>query len=132
MAETILIVDDEQDLRDLIADLLVEEGYACATAGSIREAEALLITQRAEGGNFTLIISDLHMPGGSGIELLKTLRSKGVSTPMLFLSGDIIDVELQPYLAMGVVGYQLKPFRTADFLKKLDGIFTEINKSVKT
>jgi DNA-binding response OmpR family regulator len=122
MSKTLLIVDDEIDLRELIADLLVEEGYNCLSAGSVQEASEVALEYLKTGGSINLVITDLNMPGGSGIDLLKNLREKGVDSPFLFLSGDVVDSELRPYMNMGVVGYQLKPFRSVEIIARLNSI----------
>jgi two-component system response regulator TctD len=125
MERTLLVIDDEQDLRELITDMLVDEGFKCLSAGSISEASDVIATHLEQCGKIDMIISDLNMPGGSGIDLLKDLRKKGVHTPFLFLSGDLIDAELRPYLLMGVLGYQLKPFRATDFIHRLNKLFAD-------
>ncbi len=122
MSKTLLIVDDEKDLRELITDLLIDEGFNCLSAGSAQEASEVAFDYLKTGGTIQLVISDLNMPGGSGIDLLKILREKGVTSPFLFLSGDVVDSELRPYMNMGVVGYQLKPFRGAEFLARLNAL----------
>lgn len=123
MKKTILVVDDEQDLRELISDLLIDEGFECLIAGSAQEATQIVMEHHKKKASLDLIVSDLNMPGGSGIDLLLELREKEVLIPFLYLSGDVIDSELKPYLGMGVIGYQLKPFRSTEFIARLKKIF---------
>lgn len=126
MIKTLLVVDDEQDLRELISDLLIEEGFICISAGSVGEAELVVAKHLDNAGGIDLIISDLNMPGGSGIDLLKKLRKKGVNAPFLYLSGSSVDAELESYTPMGVVGYHLKPFRAVELVARIKGIFKSI------
>jgi DNA-binding NtrC family response regulator len=67
----ILIVDDERGIRRLLSDGLGLEGFDCSDAPGGREALELLETQP-----FDAVISDLRMPGTSGLELLKAVREK--------------------------------------------------------
>lgn len=122
MAKLILVVDDEPDLREMLRELLCDEGYMCITAESVSVAIHEIKNLLIQNENLDLIISDLNMPGGSGIELLKMVRSMKVEVPFLFLSGESADEELKPYLSLGICGYQLKPFRSLDFLKRLNEI----------
>jgi two-component system response regulator PilR (NtrC family) len=64
-ANSLLVVDDEPDLRTLYELTLVREGYEVETAGSVEEAWALL-AERA----FSAVITDMRLPDGTGLELL--------------------------------------------------------------
>ena len=67
---SLLVVDDEPDLRTLYELTLVREGYAVETAGSVDEAWALLSAQ-----SFNAVITDMRLPDGSGLELLQRLEA---------------------------------------------------------
>lgn len=125
MADTLLIVDDEKGLRELISEFLSDEGYKCLVAGSARQAIDLAKEYIETTGPIRLIISDLNMPGGSGLDMLKGLRALQIQTPVLYLSGDVADSELKPYLSMGVLGYHLKPFRSDEFLVRLSALLAK-------
>ena len=71
LAASILVVDDEPDLRTLYELTLLREGYRVATAGTLQEARALLQTQR-----FDVVISDMRLPDGFGMELLQELQAQ--------------------------------------------------------
>lgn len=122
MSKTLLIVDDEQDLRELISDLLSDEGYECLFAGSAQCASEVACKHLESGGSIELVISDVNMPGGSGIDLLKDFRERGIGSPFLFLSGDLVDIEVSHFKSLGVVGYQLKPFHSAEFLNRINSL----------
>ena len=70
-AASILVVDDEPDLRTLYELTLLREGYRVATAGTVQEARTLLQAQR-----FDVVISDMRLPDGFGMELLQELQAQ--------------------------------------------------------
>ena len=72
----ILVIDDEPDLRTLYELTLLREGYDVESAGSVEEAWALL-TQRGVGG-YQLVITDMRLPDGTGLDLLRRMRAQGV------------------------------------------------------
>ncbi|MGH9486577.1 MAG: HD domain-containing phosphohydrolase [Terriglobales bacterium] len=67
----LLIVDDEPMIRDLLSAYLEDNGFLCETSGSVDQALRLL-----EGSSVDLVISDLHMPGRTGLELLQAMGQK--------------------------------------------------------
>ncbi|MEY4414863.1 MAG: two-component system response regulator PilR, partial [Pseudomonadota bacterium] len=68
----LLVVDDEPDLRTLYELTLLREGYVVDSAGTLSEAEALL-----QEHVFQLVITDIRLPDGSGLDLLQRLESGG-------------------------------------------------------
>lgn len=122
MPKLILVVDDEPDLREMLYELLLDEGYTCLLASSPSEAIQQINNCESQNSNIDLIVSDINMPGGSGVDLLKTIRKSNNEAPILFLSGDSADEILKPYLNLGVSGYQLKPFRSHELLVRIKKI----------
>ena len=101
----ILIVDDEPYIRELIQRCLELEGYRCTTAP---HAEAAL--DALGGGDFELLVSDIHMPGMSGMELLGIVRQRFPDIAVLMVTGvDDRKVGIQA-LRLGAFGYLIKPF----------------------
>ncbi|WP_306205897.1 response regulator [Actinoplanes sp. RD1] len=88
---TVLVVDDEPDIRDLVVKRLVQEGHAVLAAGGGAEALALV----EAGGPPDAVVLDLDMPGMDGLELLERLRLRHPDLPALILSvlwgGDVYD-----------------------------------------
>jgi DNA-binding NtrC family response regulator len=78
----ILIVDDEGYVRESLSEMLSSEGYACTAARSMSEALELLGPSGAQ-----VVVSDLKMPGGDGIELLTALRGAGSNVPVVMMTG---------------------------------------------
>jgi CheY-like chemotaxis protein len=80
---TILAVDDEPVIRELMARFLEPEGYEVVGAGCVAEALAILAARRIQ-----LILLDLHMPGAQdGEDLLFALRDQGNDVPVVVVSG---------------------------------------------
>lgn len=82
-SRTILLVDDEEDVRDSLARLLEREGYVISQAASGEEALALLRAQAIR-----LVISDHNMPGMSGLDFLKIVRERHPQVCRIMLTGD--------------------------------------------
>ncbi len=112
--QTILVIDDDDGLRDTIGLMLENEGY-----------RPLLVADGATGLDTALsvkpdlILVDLRMPGLSGVEVCKRLRAKGSVTPVIVLSamGDELDKVL--LLEIGADDYVVKPFGTRELLARI-------------
>src|SRR6266849_3847605 len=79
----VLVVDDESAVRSLLTDRLSQEGYACQGCSSAKEALELLGRE-----SFDLIISDLNMPGMSGLEFLEEAHKKYPHSAFLMATGE--------------------------------------------
>ncbi len=99
----LLVVDDEESVRGLFADYLGET-YTCETAGDAQEALELL-SSRA----FALVISDMQMPGLSGIELLRKITEYYPDTAVIMVSGIDRTQRVIDAIRMGASDYLLKP-----------------------
>jgi DNA-binding response OmpR family regulator len=112
----ILVVEDDSRFRGLVSTRLDRDGYDVYTAASADEALAILrFVQRGwPTDNLELVIIDHHLPGGSGLEVLRQLRAEHDATPALLMTAfpdsDVID-EASRYGASVL----LKPF-SLDFL----------------
>lgn len=108
---TILVVDDEEYLRRLVMRLLTEQGYACAQAASAPEALDMLGSHE-----FSLVVSDIMMPGMSGVELLAAVKQRHPAVAMIMLTGvDNTDIAIQA-LEIGAYGYIIKPYQANELL----------------
>jgi putative two-component system response regulator len=109
---TILVVDDEELIRALVQRVLKRAGYNnLMTASSAEEAIDLLATATVE-----LVLTDMQMPGGSGLELLNHIHENipGVATLMVTVIDD--PALAQSALSLGAYGYIIKPFRQSELL----------------
>lgn len=105
--ETILIVDDEQIVRRLLHQKLANEGYSCAEAGSVDEALDILNGNR----EIALIISDMKMPGKSGMELLAEAKSKFPDTAVIIATAVNETATAIECMKQGAYDYLTKPFK---------------------
>jgi len=101
----ILVIDDEQIVRMLVAEILEDAGHEVTSASSAEEALALLQT-----GEFDLVVSDVVMPGLSGIELLEAVRELRASLPVVLVTGAGTYETLSQALTRGAAGLVTKPF----------------------
>jgi signal transduction histidine kinase len=99
----ILIIDDEEVVRQLFAEAL-SENYECVTASNVQEALTLLAEQE-----FALAISDVQMPGLSGVELLRKIVSDFPSVAVIMVSGVGRTQRVRDALRLGAFDYLIKP-----------------------
>jgi two-component system response regulator AtoC len=102
----ILIVDDDEDMRSLLKDLLEEDGFEteCASNGF----DAL---QEVAGRNFDLIITDIGMPGLTGLDILPGIRRLRPGAPVIVMSSFASRHVHRRSLERGATGYLEKPIR---------------------
>lgn len=105
--KTILLVDDSATVLLSISSILTKEGYAVEKASSAEAGLALLNT----GKKIDLLITDLNMPGMSGIEFIKVVRQLAACrfTPILFLTTESQQARRQEAKAAGASGWLVKP-----------------------
>lgn len=113
-SETILVVEDEPDLREGLKHNLELDGYRVETAATGTEG-----LEKATKGSPTLILLDLMLPELSGLELLRRLRDSGQRTPVIILSARGQDRDKVSGLELGADDYVTKPFRLAELQARL-------------
>jgi two-component system, NtrC family, response regulator PilR len=101
----ILVVDDDDVIRDTLCELLEME-YACQTADTAEAALAKLESQR-----FDVVLTDISLPGLSGMELLERVLQLYPGTAVIVISGTSDQEQAQKLLSKGAADYLLKPFR---------------------
>lgn len=104
MAE-ILIVDDDELIRETLCELL-SSNYSCETA----ETAVVALTKLA-GEHFDVVVTDISMPGLTGLELLERVLTHYPQTPVIIVSGNGDEEQAQELIAMGAFDSLLKPFR---------------------
>jgi putative two-component system response regulator len=105
----ILVIDDEDVIRMLVVEILESVGYDVTSAESAERALALL-----EKAEFDLIVSDVIMPGLSGLELLEAVRARRASLPVVLVTGAGTYDTLSQALTRGAAGLVTKPFAHSD------------------
>ncbi len=109
--DQILVVDDEAAIRRLVCSILDEKGYKSFTASSVREAKAMLEEHR-----YQLLVTDIRMPGESGLELIRDARASCPDMATVVMSA-IEDLDVaEAARDLGVYGYILKPLNRAGLL----------------
>lgn len=120
--ETILVIDDDNNLRDTIGLMLENEGFR-----PVLVADGKTGLQEAITGKPSLILIDLRLPGLPGIEVCKRLRAQGIKTPFIVLSaiGDEVDKVL--LLEIGADDYIVKPFGTRELLARIRAVLRRVS-----
>lgn len=101
----ILFVEDDQDTRELVQILLGQAGFRVSATGDSTEVLQLLATD-----HFDALLLDNWMPGITGTELCRLIRSFDQTTPIFFCSGAATEADKMMALSAGAQGYIVKPF----------------------
>ena len=107
----ILIVDDDEPIRQLLGEMLESNDYGCTLAASAAEARECLKEQ-----DFELVISDIKMPGESGLQFIKYILAQYPDTATLMVTVMGEPATAEEALEMGVYGYVIKPFEPNQIL----------------
>ncbi len=117
--ETILVVEDEPALCELLAGILTSKGYRVVTAADGAEGVAVFSTRRAE---IQLVITDLGLPKLSGAEVIRQLREIDPRVPIIVASGFIEPDVRTDILRIGAKEFIQKPYAHREILKKIRGV----------
>ena len=109
----ILLVEDDAALRGALEELLCREGYDVVKASNVRSAREGLDAAA------DLVILDVGLPDGDGVELCRCWRSEGVQTPILFLTAKDEEMDVVRGLDSGGNDYVTKPFRMQELLSRI-------------
>ncbi len=115
----VLVVEDEPDLLEVLAQSLREDGYAVDTAFDGREG---LRRARSGRGQYDALVLDLMLPGVDGWTILKELRKEGNAVPVLILTARDALSDRVRGLDLGADDYLAKPFELAELLARLRSI----------
>ena len=110
----ILVVEDDPDIRELITDQLAREPQSIAAVGSIAEARAALARQPAD-----LIVLDLNLPDGDGVDWCRALRSEGCPAEIIMLTARDAGIDRVLGLELGADDYLTKPFEPRELLARV-------------
>jgi DNA-binding response OmpR family regulator len=115
--QTILVIDDDENLRDTIGVLLEREGFKAILA-----ADGKTGLDQAVLGKPALILADLRLPDISGVEICKRLRASGIHTPIIVLSAVGEEIDKVLLLEIGADDYVVKPFGTRELLARIRAV----------
>lgn len=113
----ILLVEDNLELQELVAQSLTQELFVVERASSMREAKA-----RLDLYAYDCLLLDLNLPDGEGLNLLKYLREEGREEPVLILSARGSVEDRVEGLALGADDYLPKPFHTSELIARIRSI----------
>src|ERR1700735_2404980 len=114
---TILVIDDDESLRDTSGLMLEREGYRPLLAADGKTGYERALTVKPD-----LILVDLRLPGMSGIEISKQLRAGHVNTPIIVLSAVGEEVDKVLLLEIGADDYVVKPFGARELLARIRAV----------
>ena len=109
----ILLVEDDSALRGALEELLCREGYDVVKASNVRSAREGL------DSTINLVILDVGLPDGDGVELCRLWRGEGVQTQILFLTAKDEEMDIVRGLDSGGNDYVTKPFRMQELLSRI-------------
>lgn len=112
----LLIVDDDREIRTLLADYLQANGYRCFMAAEGKSMEQILDTH-----NIDLVVLDLNLPGVDGLTLCRDLRARS-STPVIMLTARNEPLDRILGLEMGADDYLPKPFEPRELLARIRSV----------
>jgi two-component system chemotaxis response regulator CheY len=118
LPSTILLVDDDPDLRSLTRTFLEHEGYRVFSSGDANRAAQIF----SSAPRVDLLITDLYMPQRSGMELAFDLKELRRELPVLMISGGVVDMGLQVRLRSEGWRFLAKPFLLTELLSAVHGI----------
>jgi DNA-binding response OmpR family regulator len=112
--QTILVIDDDENLRDTIGLMLEKEGFRpiLTSDGKTGLQEALSVKP-------SLMLVDLRMPGMNGVDVCKRVRAAGLQTPIIVLSAIGEEMDKVLLLEIGADDYVVKPFGTRELLARI-------------
>ncbi|PLW67355.1 phosphate regulon transcriptional regulator PhoB [Pseudohalioglobus lutimaris] len=113
---TVLIVDDELAIRDMLRMALEMAGYRCIEAENIQQAHALIFDERPD-----IILLDWMLPGGSGLELMRRLKREESTreVPVIMLTAKTAEDNVIQGLDVGADDYMTKPFAPRELIARV-------------
>lgn len=115
--ETVLVVEDEEPIRELVATALRFTGFRVETASSGGEAQAEL-----RNSAFDLVVLDVNLPDVDGFTICRKLRAEGKQTPVVFLTARDDPSDLRAGFTGGGDDYVTKPFSLEELLLRIDAV----------
>jgi two-component system response regulator ResD len=114
---SILVVDDEPTIAEIVARYLERAGYATRTAADGPQALALVAEHRPD-----LVVLDLMLPGVDGLEVMRRLRKDGERTPIVLLTARGEEADRVSGLQLGADDYVVKPFSPRELVARVGAV----------
>ena len=116
-AHTILVIEDDEAIREGLVDALGFEGYTVDEAGTAPTGQELALRSSC-----ALVLLDLMLPGGDGFEVLKAIRRSRPQLPVIILTARGREAERVQGLRLGADDYVVKPFSVRELLARVEAV----------
>ena len=107
--QRLLIVDDEASIRDMLAFFFHKRGFEVMTASNFTEGQASVLRSTPD-----LVLCDIKMPDGNGLDLLKKIKSESPKTPVIMITAHTSTADAIDAMKAGAVDYIAKPFNVEE------------------
>ena len=124
MNTKILLVEDDIFLRDGLSEMLTKEGY------DVTVTENFITAKEKIGKHFHLVILDIMLPDGNGLEICQEIRKNDNNTPILFLTACDDEIQIVRGLDAGADDYVTKPFRLLELLSRIRALLRRSTRQV--
>lgn len=114
MNEKIFLLEDDIYLRDGLSEMLSGQGYTVTAVETVEKARSVITSQ-----NFSLIILDVMLPDGNGLDFCAAVRASGITTPILFLTACDDEINIVKGLDCGADDYVTKPFKLLELMSRV-------------
>src|SRR5262245_3483713 len=122
----LLVVDDDREIRDLLAGFLANHGFRVLTAGAGREMRKALADRRID-----LVVLDLMLPGEDGLALCRELRARS-ELPVIMLTAMREEIDRIVGLEVGADDYLAKPFNPRELLARIRAVLRRTHSEART
>lgn len=119
----ILVVDDEELLREIISEELSYYGAIVDNAENGKAALPLL-----QQNKYDALITDVRMPGGNGVELIKNITSLNIRPPVIFICSGFNDLNADDLINLNIAYHFTKPFDREEFIKIITNYLNGLQK----
>lgn len=120
MSRHIAIVEDDDNIRELLAENLRRAGYRVSAFFSAEQFE-----RKADLG-YQMLLLDIMLPGKSGLVLLKNLQAQELKFPVILLTASEQDAHIDAAFGAGAIDYIIKPFNLKHLLQKIENLFEQL------
>lgn len=113
----VLIVDDEPEILSFVSEVLTMRGYTCRTATSSRQA-----LRRMRGEEYHLLVTDIRLPDGSGIDIIRIARERHPYMAAIVITGFASIEGIKEAMSLGALDYIPKPFTAEILMTAVDSV----------